>query len=88
MDISGVPDRVAMLPWMGIFLVEVKTREGKTSKMQEHIFESMKDAGGVVFICQGMEGVDKLIEFVLKVRNDIQKRSDSQRDDVGGIRQG
>ncbi len=76
-DISGVPDRVAMLPWMGIFLVEVKTKNGKTSRAQENMFAQMKEAGGVVFICQGIEGVDKLIEFVIKVRDGKQIRNNS-----------
>lgn len=63
-DNRGVPDRVCMLPWMGIFFVEVKTLTGKASKAQELIFEKIKESGGIVFIVQGIPGIDKLMEFV------------------------
>lgn len=68
-DRKGVPDRVCVLPWMGIFFVEVKTERGKPTKLQEHTFEQIKEAGGVVFITNGKRGVDKLMIFLDNWRN-------------------
>ncbi len=57
-----------MLPWYGLFLVELKTLSGKVSKIQEHTFDEMRNAGGSVFIVAGIEGVDKLMDFLLKFK--------------------
>lgn len=71
-DTRGVPDRVCMLPWVGIFFVEVKTLNGKTSKSQEILFENIKESGGIVFIVQGIAGVDKLMEFVDGIKREAE----------------
>lgn len=67
-DNKGVPDRVCMLPWIGLFLVEVKAAGGSTTRLQEFTFNRMKKAGGAVFVAYGHDGVDALVEFMLKTR--------------------
>lgn len=63
-DTGGVPDRICMLPWMGIFFVEVKAIDGKLSKKQRHMFGEFREAGGATFIACGKAGVDELIKYV------------------------
>lgn len=67
-DNKGVPDRVCVLPWVGTFFVELKRLGGKPTKLQEKVFNDIKDSGGVVFVVQGMEGVDALIDYVDQFR--------------------
>lgn len=69
-DHRGVPDRVCMLPWMGIFFVEIKRRNGRLSKAQIRVFDQFKDAGGAVFVAHGKQGVDKLIQYVISLKED------------------
>jgi len=57
----GVPDRIVVLPW-GIWLVEVKTIEGRLSPDQEREHQRLRDAGAVVKVVYGHAGVDQLIE--------------------------
>lgn len=70
-DNKGVPDRVCMLPWIGLFLVEVKAIDGSTTRLQEFTFNRMKKAGAIVFVTYGHDGVDALIEYVLKLKESI-----------------
>lgn len=72
MDNIGIPDRLCMTPWMGIFLVEVKKLNGSTSRMQEFTFGRIKEAGGVVFVVYGHEGVDKLVDYLLDLKGKFQ----------------
>ena len=72
-DVRGVPDRICVIPWMGIFFVEVKTLNGETSKIQEHTFQKIKNAGGLVFIVQGMPGVDKLTELIMRAKDEFER---------------
>lgn len=67
-DHKGVPDRVCMLPWMGIFCVEVKMLGKQPSKIQEQTFEDIKNYGGAVFVVSGKEGVDALVEYLKRFR--------------------
>ena len=59
-----------MLPKIGAFFVELKTINGKVSKIQEHTFDKMSKAGGTVFIAAGIEGVDKLMDYLLKFKKE------------------
>lgn len=65
---TGVPDRICIVPEIGVFFVEVKTLTGATSKIQEQVFQKIKKSGGTVFITQGDQGVDKLMEFLELMR--------------------
>lgn len=68
-DNKGVPDRICMLPWMGVFFAEVKTADGCTTRLQEYMFEKIKNAGGAVYVIYGHEGVDKLVQHLNKIRD-------------------
>lgn len=59
----GVPDRVVILPW-GIWLVEVKTTDGKLSSDQVREHQRLTDAGARVRTVYGHPGVDQLIEEI------------------------
>lgn len=60
----GVPDRVVILPW-GIWLVEVKTTDGKLSSDQVREHQRLTDAGARVRTVYGHPGVDQLIEELM-----------------------
>lgn len=58
---KGVPDRIVIVPW-AIWLVEVKTTDGKLSPDQVREHQRLRDAGAVVKVVYGHAGVDQLIE--------------------------
>lgn len=78
-DNKGVPDRVCVVPWIGMFFVEVKTRKGRVSPIQEHVINEIKDAGGLTFIVHGIAGADKLIEYLSQLKHRVDDL-DSQGD--------
>lgn len=60
---SGVPDRIVITP-AGVWLVEVKTTDGRVSPDQEREHQRLRGAGGRVRVVFGHHGVDRFIEEV------------------------
>lgn len=77
-DNKGVPDRVCMVPWLGMFFVEVKTLRGRVSAIQEHVMNEIKQHGGLSFIVYGTEGADKLIEYLLLTKHQVDALNSQQ----------
>lgn len=78
-DNKGVPDRICMVPWLGMFFVEVKTRRGVVSPIQEHVINEIKDCGGLTFIVHGIAGADKLVKYLQMTKHQVDA-SDSRAD--------
>ena len=62
---DGVPDRICILDGH-VWFVEVKTIDGKLSKVQEREIERLKDVGAQVHIVYGAVDVHCYIEGVVK----------------------
>jgi Holliday junction resolvase-like predicted endonuclease len=57
---AGVPDRIVILPNIIVF-VEVKTENGKLSKLQEREHKRLREAGANVGVVYGKLSVDDFI---------------------------
>lgn len=62
---DGVPDRIVIINGV-ICFVEVKTCDGRVSTPQEREHARLKDAGALVFVVYGKQGVD---EFIVTLKN-------------------
>lgn len=58
---AGVPDRVCMIPHVGMFAVEVKTVDGILEDHQKREQKRLIEAGGEVYTVYGHNDVDRLI---------------------------
>ena len=63
----GVPDRIVIVPW-GVWLVEVKTSDGKLFSDQVREHQRLTDAGVRVRTVYGHQGVDQLIIEVMNAQ--------------------
>jgi len=63
----GVPDRIVIVPW-GVWLVEVKTSDGKLFSDQVREHQRLTDAGARVRTVCGHQGVDQLIIEVMNAQ--------------------
>lgn len=59
---SGVPDRIIILPNGRIIFAEIKTDEGKLSKIQEYVIDEMKKRGADVRVLYGLKDVKSFME--------------------------
>jgi len=59
---TGAPDRVLLMPNGIVVFVEVKTSNGRLSKIQEHIHKCIKALGHRVVVVWSKQDVDKLFE--------------------------
>lgn len=59
--VRGMPDRLCILPKHSIFMVEVKTTDGRLSESQIRLHVRMSRLGGKVYTVYGKSGVDALI---------------------------
>ena len=62
---SGVPDRIGFLPQGRFFLIEVKTKVGKCSKIQQLVHTLLAKLGFTVHVVYGKNGVDKFFEEIV-----------------------
>lgn len=60
---TGVPDQIVLLKGK-LYFIEVKTVGGKLSSDQKREHERLRDAGAMVSVVYGKEGVDNLIEVI------------------------
>lgn len=61
---SGVPDRIILLPGGKIIFAELKTDEGKLSRLQEMQIARIKALGFDVRVVRGLAGVEELIDEI------------------------
>lgn len=78
-SMSGVPDRLVILPDGKIIFVELKTEVGKLSKIQEHTIREMKKRGADVRVLYGSKDVEDFIE-------ECSQMLQNRRGEVFGVR--
>lgn len=61
---SGVPDRIILLPGGKIIFAELKTDEGKLSKLQELQITRIKNLGFDARVVRGLAGVEELLDEI------------------------
>ena len=57
---AGVPDVICCLDGR-FFAFEVKTPEGRLTKLQEHTIQRIKDAGGHAFVVRSVDDVKAVL---------------------------
>jgi hypothetical protein len=57
---AGVPDVICCLDGR-FFAFEVKTPEGRLTKLQEHTIQGIKDAGGHAFVVRSVDDVKAVL---------------------------
>lgn len=62
--VSGVPDRIVLLPGGRIFFIELKAPDKKLKKLQEYRAKELRTLGFDVRTIDSKEKVDKFIEEV------------------------
>lgn len=67
--ITGLPDRICLLPGGIVFFVEVKSTGKKPSKIQLHIHSKLKKLGFGVEVIDTTEKLDKLIAHYERIES-------------------
>ena len=60
----GVPDRIVIWPGGEVHFVELKTHNGKLSKLQEFEQKKLAERGCTVFTLHGLTGVEGYLDAV------------------------
>ena len=60
--ISGLPDRVCLLPGGRLFFAEVKTTGEKPRKIQLHVHRRIRELGFEVYIISKTEHIEEIIK--------------------------
>ncbi|MGX0001479.1 VRR-NUC domain-containing protein [Staphylococcus cohnii] len=68
-SVSGVPDRIVILPENRIYFVELKREKGRLSKIQKYMHRQFKKRGVPVYVPYSKSDVDKFINEVVKNGN-------------------
>ena len=68
-SVSGVPDRIVILPENRIYFVELKQEKGRLSKIQKYMHKQFNKRGVHVYVPYSKSDVDKFIDEVVKVGN-------------------
>lgn len=63
--VDGVPDRIVVIPGAPIWMVEVKTSDGRLSECQKREHIRLRDAGANVTTVYGHDGVDEFVARLL-----------------------
>ena len=62
--LSGVPDRVVLLPGGQVFFAEIKAPGKRLTALQQQIIGMMRDLGAHVYVVDSMEAVDALFTLL------------------------
>lgn len=65
-SVSGVPDRIIILPDNRIYFVELKQEKGRLSKIQKYMHKQFNKRGVPVYVPYSKNDVDEFIEEVCK----------------------
>jgi hypothetical protein len=60
---DGVPDRIVII-YGDVYFVEVKTDDGMLTVRQQREHDQLEEAGALVFVVFGNEGVDQFIRNI------------------------
>lgn len=63
-SIRGVADIIGILKGK-VYFFEVKTKEGRLSKYQDHFLKKIKELGGNAFVVRSVADVEKLLEELI-----------------------
>ena len=58
---SGIPDIIGCLPRGLMFAVELKVRPNKATRLQEHVINRIRRAGGIAGVAYSVDDVRKII---------------------------
>lgn len=61
----GVPDRIAIIPGVGTFFVELKAPDKKLRPLQEYRQSQIINSGGLSFWCSSIQQVDDLLDSLI-----------------------
>lgn len=61
---AGVPDRIVILPTGKVVFVELKTDNGKLTKLQEAQIKKISNLGADARVLRGIEGVKEFINEI------------------------
>jgi hypothetical protein len=61
---AGVPDRIALLPWRRIYLLEFKAKNGVLSKIQIAVHAMFAAIGWKVYVISTDEQLENFIQVV------------------------
>lgn len=64
-SVSGLPDRVVLLPGGRVVWVELKQEHGRLSEIQKKMIERLRALGHEVHVVYGMEQAMALVEEVM-----------------------
>lgn len=59
---DGVPDRIVVMPGGQITFVELKTKKGRLSKLQERQIRTLTELGCCPTVIKGMEELDRFLD--------------------------
>ena len=62
-NMVGYPDRIVLLPKGKFFFCELKSKGGRTSKIQDIRFEELNKIGFRVYICNSKRDVDEMLKY-------------------------
>lgn len=65
-SVSGVPDRIVILPENRVYFVELKQEKGQLSKLQKYMHRQFEKRGVPVYVPYSKSDVDKFINEVVK----------------------
>lgn len=65
--ITGLPDRICLLPGGRLFFAEIKTTGKKPTKIQLSVHDRLRKLGFLVFVIDKTEQINKLIEDYEKI---------------------
>lgn len=70
-NMVGFPDRICVMPNGYTMWVELKSKDGKLSTMQQHRINQLLRLGHAVHVCNSKQSVDAVLEPLKLFRRDI-----------------
>ena len=62
--VTGLPDRLCLLPGGKVLFIEVKTTGKKPTKIQERVHERIRKLGFKVLVIDNSEQIDDLLKLI------------------------
>jgi len=62
MNTKGLPDRIVVFPYTGVFFVELKSEGIKPTPLQLHMHEELRTLGCRVYTADTKDQIDKILQ--------------------------